>query len=302
MSTQMHKYTDIVRLGHRSTVGVITDGDYITVYEKLDGANASFKREGNEVLAFSRNTRLDASNNLRGFYEWTQTIEPTSLAEDVIYFGEWLVKHKVDYGQHASTFYLFDIYSEIINEYSPTDFVLKEAARLKLTIAPILYAGPYVSYEHLQSLVGRSVFATDANGGEGVVVKNVNFRDRYGKQTFVKLVSESFREVQPQKAPRDPNVESPETMFVRKFMTRARVEKLTHKLVDEGVIEESFGLEDMGVILRELGTRIYDDLIKEESAELPVGYEEKNIRKSIGRKLPLEVKAIINEKEAVVSR
>lgn len=168
-----------------------------------------------------------------------------------------------------------------------------------LMVAPVLYSGPYHSFEHLQTLVGRSAFATQADGGEGIVVKNVAYRDRFGKQTFVKLVSEGFREVQPQKAPRDPNApESPEASFVKTFMTRGRVDKLLRKLVDEALIPEDFGLEDMGVILRNLGGRVYDDLIKEESDSLPAGYEEKAIRQAIGKRLPTEVKAIINEEEA----
>ena len=298
MSEAQRKYTDIIRLGHRDSAGVVVEGSYITVYEKLDGANASFKRVGNEVIAFSRNTQLSPENNLRGFYGWTQEIRPEWLSDGVIYYGEWLVKHKVDYGQHAGTFYLFDTYSEVNNTYAPTSFVVAEAARLKIAIAPILYAGPYVSYEHLTSLVGRSALAASATGGEGIVVKNVEYFDRFGRQTFVKLVSDSFREMQPQKAPRDPNVESPETFFAKTFLTPGRVDKLTHKLVDEGVITEAFGLEDMGVILRELGNRVYDDLLKEEADALPDGYDEKALRRAVGKTLPALVKAVISEREA----
>lgn len=55
---EQRKYTSIVRMGHRDTVGVVKEGDYITVYEKLDGANASFSLSvDGEVLAFSRNTQ-----------------------------------------------------------------------------------------------------------------------------------------------------------------------------------------------------------------------------------------------------
>lgn len=295
------KYTDIIRMGHRNSAGVVKEGDYITVYEKLDGANASFSlddTEPAEVLAFSRNTRLSADNNLRGFYDFTRTVDPYRLMPNVIYYGEWLVKHKVDYGNNAGVFYLFDIYDEVEGAYAPTDFVVAESARLGLAIAPILYAGPYVSFEHLQALVGRSALATKPDAGEGIVVKNAAFRDSFGKQTFVKLVSDSFREIQPQKAPLDPNVETAESVFVKTFMTEGRVDKLLRKLVDESVIPESFGLEDMGVILRELSGRVYDDLLKEESDSLPENFEENLLRRAIGKSLPNTIKAIIL-KEAV---
>lgn len=290
---EQRKYSDIVRMGHRESVGVAKEGDYITVYEKLDGANASFRNIDDEVIAYSRNTQLSSENGLRGFYEWARSFLSANLPPNLIYYGEWLVKHKVDYGQNAATFYLFDIYDVNAGEYTAPAYVIAEAARLGITVAPILYAGPYVSFEHIQSFVGRSALAVSPTGGEGVVVKNVGFRDKYGNQTYLKLVSEGFREVQPQKAPRDPNAIDPEAVFVSQFMTEGRVDKLLRKLVDESIIPESFGLEDMGTILKELGGRVYVDLMKEESNSLPADFEERAIRKAIGKTLPLAVKSIL---------
>jgi recombination protein RecA len=34
---EIKKYTDVVRLGHRSTIGVLNEGDHITITEKIDG-------------------------------------------------------------------------------------------------------------------------------------------------------------------------------------------------------------------------------------------------------------------------
>lgn len=290
----MKKYTDIIRLGHKTTVGVLNEGDNIVIQEKLDGANASFKLHEGVILAFSRNTQLSSENNLRGFYEWTQTLDPAKLLDGVIYYGEWLVKHKLDYGSNMNQFYLFDIYNEFIGEYVNFSMVKDESHRLSLNLIPLFYEGNYQSFEHLQSFVGQSVLGAE---GEGVVVKNVNYKDKYEKQCFVKLVSDGFREVQKQKAPKDPNFQSVEMAFVHECVTKARVEKLLYKLVDEKVLDEQFGIEDMGLILKHLGTRVYDDIMKEESDSLNT-YEEKDIRKCIGKKLPVIVKSILNEIQA----
>lgn len=295
--SEMKKYTDVVRLGHRTTEGVLTADDYVVVYEKLDGANASFtlNAESNEMEAFSRNRKLDNENNLRGFYEYVQKIDPEGLNSKYIYFGEWLVKHKVDYGVNKNEFYLFDIYNKKEGVYLSHVAVVAEAFRLGLTLAPILYAGKYRGFDHLQNFVGRSALANELAGGEGVVVKNVSYRDNFGKQLFVKVVSDSFREMQPQKAPRDPANLNAEQTFVRTFATKGRVDKLLRKMVDEGVIEEKFDLSDMGVILSHLGGRVYDDLIKEESDSLPQDFEEKAVRKAIGKFVPVLVREIIEE-------
>lgn len=298
--SEMKKYMDVVRLGHKTTVDVLKIGDQIIIQEKIDGANSSFQRDGNSrnILAFSRNTQLSEENTLRGFYGWTQQLNAEDLTNGYLYFGEWLVQHKVNYGENANQFYLFDVYNTLTGKYESFSVVKKEAQRLNLNLIPVFYEGEYQGFEHLQSFVGQSKLGGNLNGietGEGIVVKNVNYQDRFGNQLFVKLVTDKFREVQKQKAPKDP--QSPiEIQFINNFLTAARVEKLLHKLVDENIIDESFGIGDMGTILKNLGNRVYDDMLKEEKDSLPEDFKEKDIKKSIGKKLPLIVKEIINNK------
>lgn len=290
----MKKYMDVVRLGHKSTEGVLNKGDYITVTEKIDGANSSFKGEDGVIYAFSRNNPLGEHNTLRGFYNFTQTLNADELLPNKRYFGEWCVRHKIDYGENFNNFYLFDIYDEETQKYLPLEFVKYEAARLNLNLVPVFYEGEYIDFDHLMSFVGRSELTEDGKG-EGIVVKNVNYKDRYGNQLFVKLVSDAFREKQKQKPPKDPSKQPVEFAFVKTFMTKGRVEKLIHKLVDEGILDEQFGIEDIGLILKNLGNRVYDDMIKEESDSLPNDFEESKLRKGIGKNLPLIVKDIIAE-------
>ena len=296
--SEMKKYMDIIRLGHKTTVGVLNEGDYITITEKIDGANASFKKENGIIKAFSRNTQLNEENNLRGFYQWTQTLNPDILHEGVIYFGEWLVKHKIQYlVDKLNQFYLYDIYDEINNTYLSFSLVQEEANKLNINIIPLFYEGEYKSFEHLMSFVGKTILGSEK--GEGIVVKNIEYKNKYGNQLFVKLVTEEFSEIQKQKPPKDPNRSlTIEQQFVNECVTRARVEKLLHKLIDENILEENYGIEDMRLILNNLGSRVYEDILKEESDSLPENYEVQLVRKAIGSKLPLVVKEIIKEKVA----
>jgi hypothetical protein len=294
------KYMSITRLGHRATEGVLKEGDYIVAFEKLDGANASFRRsKSGEIECFSRNNILDESNNLRGFYQWVMSnIDPDNLMPNRTYFGEWLVTHKVQYGVNKNQFYLFDIFHESSSKYLDFPSVIIEAYELKLQIAPVLYAGKYQGYEHLNRLVGRSALADDPLGGEGIVVKNYSYINPYmqNEQSFVKMVSEAFREVQPQKAPRDPSEQPPEAIFLQAFTTKARVEKLMLKLVDNGTLDEKFGVEDMGTILKNIG--VLDDIMSEEGflycEEEP--FNDKVALKYLGRVVPPLVKEIIKER------
>jgi len=292
----MKKYMDIIRLGHKSTVGVLNEGDNITITEKLDGANASFKKENGIIKAFSRNTELNEENNLRGFYQWTQTLDINLLLDNIIYFGEWLVRHTIKYQlDKLNQFYLYDIYNENYNTYLDFSFIEYEANKLNINLIPLFYKGEYQSFEHLKSFVGKTIFGEGK--GEGIVVKNVGYKNKYGNQIFVKLVTEEFSEVQKQKPPKDPNRPiTVEQEFINMCLTKARVDKLLHKLIDEGIIEEEFGIEDMGLILKNLGSRVYEDIIKEESDSLPENYEIQLIRKAIGNKLPSAIKDILKLK------
>lgn len=294
MTLEQKKFTDVVRLGHRSTVDVLKVGDYITITEKLDGANASFTLVEDSIIAFSRNNPLSDENTLRGFLGYTQTLNPKDLNPNYIYFGEWLVKHKIDYGENANKFYLFDLWDKTKHAYLPLSIVRSEAERLNLTLVPVFYEGEYVSYEHLDSFRGQTVLGV--NEGEGIVVKNVDYLDKFGRQLYVKMVTDKFSEIQHQKAPKNPNINnSVEGNAVAQVLTKARVEKLIYKLIDQGILEENFGIEDMKTILINLKNSVYEDIMKEES-DLIKDFEQKTVQHLIGRNTPKIVKEIILEK------
>lgn len=242
MTLEHRKFRKILRMGRRETVGAVQENDYIVVYEKLDGANASFIADGDRVRAFSRNLELSVDNTLRGFLDFALKQDAAMLHANYRYFGEWLVPHKVDYGEHGGDFYLFDIYNEVTTKYEPIDVVVSEAFRLGLKIAPILYLGNFKGYAHLQSLIGRSAYAKcGGDNGEGIVVKNLT-----REAPYLKLVSESFHELSNARPPKDPSDLIAERAFVDASVNEARVDKHLRKLIDEGLAPEYPTLQDMG--------------------------------------------------------
>jgi RNA ligase len=296
---EQKKFTDVVRLGHKNTIGVLAEGDNIVIQEKIDGANASFRRVGNELVAFSRNHQLSEENTLGGFYQFVKELN-IQIGEGLIFFGEWTNPHKVKYPEHQKKFFLFDIYDVTQGKYLPWETVKRVGQSLGLNLVPVFYEGEYKGFDHLQSFVGKTELGGmlgDISTGEGIVVKNVDYTDRFGNQMYVKLVTDAFREVQKQKAPKDPKVEATqEQKFVDQTVTTARIEKFLHKFVDEGILDEQFGIEDMGIILKNMNTRIYEDIIKEESDLLPEQHDEKQLRKAISRTVANTVKKIIDKR------
>jgi hypothetical protein len=298
---EQKKFTDVVRLGHKSTMGVLSEGDNIVIQEKIDGANASFRQVGGELVSFSRNRQLSEDNTLNGFYQFVKELEGRiQLGEGLILFGEWTNPHKVKYPEHQKKFFLFDIYDTNEGKYLPFSTVKRVANALNLNLVPVFYEGEYKGFDHLQSFVGKTELGGmlgDIPTGEGIVVKNTDYTDRFGNQMFVKLVTDAFREVQKQKAPKDPKVEATqEQKFVDQTVTTARIEKFLHKFVDEGILDEQFGIEDMGTILKNMNTRIHEDIMKEESDLLPEQHDEKQLRKAISRTVANTVKRIIDKR------
>lgn len=299
---EIKKYTDIVRYGKSGTQDVLQKGDYITITEKIDGANASFCLDGATgigVTAYSRNNPLGEHNTLRGFYDWVvSAIAPIrdKLNPKYRYFGEWLVAHKVVYKQDQyGKFYMFSIWDEENEEYLPDEVVKSEAARLGIETTTYFYEGEYISFEHIMSFVGKSDRTLEPNTGEGVVVKNASYKRGDGKQVFVKFVSEKFAEVQKQKLPKNPNIEDEHKGLIDSVVTLPRIEKIINKMVDEGILNENYGIEDMSIILRNLGQLVFDDVIKEEY-DMVKDLEDKVLKKKIGKVLPIKVKSILKER------
>lgn len=262
------KYMSVVRLGHKNTVGVLNEGDKIVIQEKLDGSNASFTKYEDYIKAFSRNLELTSENTLNGFFQFATLRESNELNDDYIYYGEWLVPHKVKYEGHEKQFFLFDIYSKSENKYLPFEIVKKEALRLNLNLIPIFYEGDYISFEHLNEFVGKTKLngkIGDKQSGEGIVVKNISYQDKLGKQLFVKLVTDEFREIQSQKKAKDPNFKnSNEYKMAFQFTTKARIEKLIVKYLIDKFDRTELVESDKSFIFKSIPELCINDILKEE--------------------------------------
>ena len=281
----MKKYHSLIN-GNKKRFAdqVLKPGAPIVIEEKIDGANASFKLENGELLAFSRNTQLDAENNLRGFYQWVQAvIDKTLLREGVTYYGEWTAPHKMNYGENHHKFYLFDALSEE-GVFADRDMIEHLANRFGIEVAPLFYRGEYVSQEQINSYIGKSSIG---EVGEGVVIK-VDDEEHEDERIVLKFVSDYFKESKFVAKKNPANSGCALTDFVDATLTDARVSKMLHKLVDEGKLEEDYSIQDMSVILKNLGGSLFEDIIKEEMDEL-LGL----LKKRVGRKVPVAVKNVL---------
>lgn len=274
-------------------------GDHIILQEKIDGANFSIRydEETDTVAAFSRKNPLDFKNNLRGAYEWSQKLDKDLVKEvlgnNKVLFGEWLVPHTIVYPKERyHNAYFYDVYDLETEGYLPQNEVKDIVNRLNLIYVPVFYDGEFTSWDDIRKFVGR----TDLGGelGEGVVVKNqTRLNDTNTRIPFyTKIVIEKFSEHMKQR------VVDPEKSVERErlnaiaetIVTRARVEKILNKLVDEGIIHEDWDAHDMSTIAKNLSKRVYEDCVKEESETVEqVGESFGKIASSISMKIAREI-------------
>ena len=136
------------------------------------------------------------------------------------------------------------------------------------------------------------------------VVKNqTRLNDPNNKLPFyVKLVGEKFAETKGHKegkrldpalvAEREKKIATVETI-----VTRARVQKMLHKFVDEGIIPEDWDETTMGTIAKNIGKAIYADCVKEEKETVDaVGAEFGKLANSVAMK---NVKEILAERTSI---
>lgn len=142
------------------------------------------------------------------------------------------------------------------------------------------------------SFVGKSNLTLTPDTGEGIVVKNVDYVDRFGNQLFIKMVSEDFAELIKQRTPTDPSKVSELSVSVQSVVTPMRVYKA---LVLYLPSYTSYSLSDMSMLLFVLTPEIIKDCLKEEP-DLFEGVDSKELSKAFSKVVPSILKKIILEK------
>lgn len=256
------KYLHLERYGNTEVEGI--DKGECYVFPKLDGTNASvWVNEKDSIQAGSRNRQLMLENDNAGFYKYIQDNQRiknffTNHPMFILY-GEWLVPHTLKiYKEDAwGKFYVFDVYCKLHNQFVPfksykhllKDYSIDYIPPLDVLIDP--------TYDQLQRLVeGNTYLIEEGNGiGEGIVIKNYNFINKFGRTTWAKLLSEQFSKTSKQE--HKVTSDLVEEKICNKYITPHLVNKTYNKIVNE-----TNGWSNKA-IPRLLNT-VYYDLINEE--------------------------------------
>lgn len=273
------KYIHLEKFGTAEVQGIEIGEAY--VFPKIDGTNASVWMEDGQICAGSRNRQLSLESDNAGFFAWaSKSAELFHLLNEnpgLRLFGEWLVPHSIStYRDDAwRNFYVFDVAlnkaetfgldlsdeGEVYMPYAAYQPLMEKYGINYIAPLKIIRNGNYESFCH--ELTNNTYLIKDGQGhGEGVVIKNYEFRNKYGRQVWAKIVTSEFKEKHSKVmgAPVHAERKLVEEEIASSFVTTALVEKVYAKIDNESGWESR-------CIPRLLHT-VYYDVVREDMWEI----------------------------------
>jgi len=267
---KFNKYMHIERYGTDEVEDIEFGECYI--FYKIDGTNGSVWLDNGEIKAGSRNRELTLDNDNAGFYNYIVKDENIAnyLKEHPNHrlYGEWLVPHSLKtYREDAwRKFYIFDVAlhkKDDTEELLPYEVYKCMLEKYNIDYIPPLAIMKNANYDSLIKLLdktGQFLIEDGKGNGEGIVIKNYSFINKYGRQTWAKIVANEFKEKHAKEmgASIINSTELTEEKIINKFCTETFIEKEYLKIVNE---KEGWKSQYIQMLLG----RVYSEFIKEES-------------------------------------
>ena len=242
------KYEHVERFGHDEVENI--DIGEVYVFPKLDGSNASVwlgdaTSAGIDyyVRAGSRNRELSLVADNAGFLKWCDSNEIKlfmPLFKDYPnwrLYGEWLIPHTLKtYREEVwRRFWVFDVHDG--EKYLPFEVYHPVLAELGFDVIEPLCVITNPSEDQLRKEVENNSYLIldGAGAGEGIVIKNYAWENRFGRQPWAKIVRNEFKEENLRQfgTTEKGGAFQVEAAIAEEFVTQALVEKTRAKIIIE---------------------------------------------------------------------
>lgn len=263
------KYQHLERFGTTEVEQIELGECYI--FPKIDGTNGSIWIEDGNIYAASRNRVLTLENDNHSFLAWvvkqSNIIEFLLKNPNIRLYGEWLVPHSLKtYNDNSwKKFYVFDVVIDSNGEdikYLHYNDYKELLDKFNINYIPPITIIRNPDYNRLVEELSKNVYLIeDGKGtGEGIVIKNYSYKNKFGRQTWAKIVTNEFKEKHA-KEMKGGVVEGKkllEEVIANKYITKSFVDKEYHKILNE---TGQFTSKDIPKLLN----ICYYELIREES-------------------------------------
>lgn len=240
-----YQHVEHLSMGGSEIEGIL-DG-HVFVFPKIDGANhcVYYDKVLDRVAYASRNQLLSEGYDTTGFWHFADSHK--ELAKFVTehptlrIYGEWLTPHTIRAYTDDSwnKFYIFDIWDDTIGCWLPPHVVhllLYGVCGGDIQIIPAIAEFDNPTKDDIISAMDKDTYLLkEGMQGEGVVIKNFEYRNPHGRMTWAKIVREEFKSKfkSPNKGEK---VILPEEQAVFDSVTKEFVSKEFHKFTtDRGV-------------------------------------------------------------------
>ena len=194
---QYKSYQHIEKLGNKEVEGILKGK--CSIQPKIDGTNGVVWLGDDGIIhAGSRRRDLTLDNDNAGFYN--TVIKDDNIRKylldhkDHYLYGEWLVPHTIRYYHPESWkhFYVFDIFS-YDRGYIPYDEYSKELDKYGISYIPEIISIDNPTMEDLIKYLKETKYLIPEDKmSEGIIIKNYEYRNQYGRCTYAKIVAEEF--------------------------------------------------------------------------------------------------------------
>lgn len=292
----LSSYGKVYAIGH-SAVALLFKNP-VTVEEKIDGSQISFRRlESGELQIKSRTKMLEIGAPEKMFTKAVEVISGLDLIPGWIYRGEYLrmPKHNtLSYDRvPKNNIIIFDIDTGL-ESYLEEPARKIEADRIGLEVVPVITRGEISTAQELAGLLDTPSIL----GGqtvEGVVVKNYLRFTEGGHILKGKFVSEKFKEMnQKDWKRRHPTGGDIKAEIAAKICTEARWHKAVQHLGEEGVLMNA--PQDIGPLLKRLHHDIEEECAEEIKTML-FAWAIKEIKRAASRGFPQWYKGELMKKQ-----
>ncbi|HNS42166.1 MAG TPA: RNA ligase family protein [Taishania sp.] len=288
---QFKKYQHLERLYKKEVSGIDQGTCYI--FSKLDGTNSQIWLENGELKAGSRNNILTLEKDNYGFYQYVLNNKDLylpffTILPNAILYGEFLKIHNIKtYRKDAlDKFYVFDV---MLNDhYIEYDTYQLTLEKLGILYVPLLakvndYKGDFSEF------LPQADFLLESGHGEGIVIKNYDFVNKYGETKWAKLINENF------------SLEKGKPRPVRNEADNTLEQKIVDELVTEHFVKKEYTKliaqlgEGVKGIQGQLLRVVNKTLIDEEGSFIVEQYGENVDFKLITKFTTLKVKQVLPE-------
>lgn len=266
---EFKKYQHVEKLSTSEVEGILNGTVYL--FYKIDGTNGCiFLKENFEVGFGSRNRELSLSNDNAEFMN--SVCDDFNLYSSFknylikhpnhIIYGEWLVPNHIKrYKDDAwKKFYVFDVYDCETNCY--LDY---ETYTLMLDEFNIMYI-PYIKIlenptkeEVLSYLDHTKDYLLSSGMGEGIVIKNYEYKNLYGRSTWAKVLTSDYLEnkVNTRNSNHQNKIDNIiEYKIISKYLTIDFINKEFYKYKEEN---NEFNSKDIFILLNRVFIEFYKD-------------------------------------------